>query len=191
VALVPLRSLSPRELSQNLGLRARIRSRSPADLTLGLFVRVQAMRHTHVSDPCAATKNFSSPRTRRFLGRSRSCRFSPAASAELGDLFDRSLHGAPNRFASQSPPTPRPFFAACDRGFAATASTKHPLNRPLLPRVAESAITSPESLGKLFLLRPRSALSPRENSVSKPTLFHIPTPRFAAHVPTQFRLFSH
>jgi len=144
VAVVPLRSLSPRELSQNLGLPTHeaevVRQRDFDELFF--FAGASDADITRFRS-LAATKNFSL--------RGQGVLWSLAMGAdfrrcirELGDLFDRSLHGHAHRFAIAPPAEAASIFPACDRGIRLTGSTKEgPTESPAAPRFVEAAITSP------------------------------------------------
>jgi hypothetical protein len=144
VAVVPLRSLSPRELSQNLGLPNHeaevVRQRDFDEL---FFFAGASDADIARFRSLAATKNFSL--------REQGVLWSLAVGAdfrrcirELGDLFERSLHGRANRFAIAPPADATSIFPACDRGICLTASTKEgPPESPASPRFVEAAITSP------------------------------------------------
>jgi len=144
VPVVPLRSLSPRVLSQNLGLPTHeaevVRQRDFDEL---FFFAGASDADIARFRSLAATKNFSL--------REQGVLWSLALGAdfrrcirELGDLFDRSLHGHAHRFAIAEPADATSIFHACDRGIRLTASTKEvAAESTTAASFVESAITSP------------------------------------------------
>ena len=145
VPVVPLRSLSPRELSQNLGLPTHeaevVRQRDFDEL---FFFAGASDADIIRFRSLAAAKNFSL--------REQGVLWSLAVGAdfrrcirELGDLFNRSLHGHANRFAVAPSAEAISIFPACDRGIRLTASAKEvDTESTASPRFAEAAITSPD-----------------------------------------------
>lgn len=63
---------------------------------------------------------------------------------EIGELYDRSLHGHANRFALAAGADSAAILSSCDRGIRLTSSSKHSLSdSPESHRPNELAITSP------------------------------------------------
>ena len=141
--VVPLRSLSPRELSQNLGLPTHeaevVRQRDFDELFF--FAGASDADITRFRS-LAATKNFSLREHGVFWSLAVGADFRRCIR-ELGDLFDRSLHSHANRFAIAQPADATSIFPACDRGIRLAASTKEPSESPTEPRFVEAAISSP------------------------------------------------
>jgi len=145
VPVVPLRSLSPRELSQNIGLpnhEAEVVRQRDFD---ELFFFAGA------SD--ADIARFRSLAERKNLSlREHGVLWSLALGAdfrrcirELGELFDRSFHSHANRFAVAPASASESIFPACDRGIRLSTSTKVVSSQaPASLRFAESAITAPD-----------------------------------------------
>ena len=145
VPVVPLRSLSPRELSQNLGLPTHeaevVRQRDFDELFF--FAGASDADITRFRS-LAAAKNFSL--------REQGVLWSLAVGAdfrrcirELGDLFNRSLHGHANRFAIAPSAEATSIFPGCDRGIHLTTSAKEVATESSAsPRFAETTITSPD-----------------------------------------------
>ena len=144
VPVVPLRSLSPRELAQNVGLPNHeaelVRQRDFDEL----FFFAGATEEDINRFKSRAQQEDLSLREQGVL-------WSLAVGAdirrclrELGDLYDRSLRTHANRFAITTPPEASSIFSACDRGIRLTASSKSLAETPLHPdRFAEIPITAP------------------------------------------------
>lgn len=124
VPVVPLRSLSPRELAQNIGLPNH---------------EAELARQRDFDEPFffagsgeADIARFKSLVQRRGLSlREEGVLSSIAVGAdvrkcirELGDLYDRSLRSHANRFAIAAPDDSASIFPACDRGIRLTANSK-------------------------------------------------------------------
>ena len=143
VSVVPLRSLSPRELSQNLGLPTHeaevVRQRDFDEL---FFFAGASDADIARFRSLAAAKNFSLREHGVFWSLAVGADFRRCIR-ELGDLFDRSLHSHANRFVIAEPADATSVFPACDRGIRLAASTKEPTESPAEPRFVEAAITSP------------------------------------------------
>lgn len=145
VPVVPLRTLSPRELSQNVGLPNHeaevVRQRDfdelfffagAADADIARFRGLAASRNLYLREHGVFWSLSVGSDVRRCI-------------RELGDLFDRSLHGHANRFAIGTPADPDSILPACDRGIRLATSTKD-LSREVFPssRFTEYAITAPD-----------------------------------------------
>ncbi len=151
VPVVPLRSLSPRELSQNLGLPTHeaevVRQRDFDELFF--FAGASDADITRFRS-LASAKNFSLREQGVFWSLAVGADFRRCIR-ELGALFDRSLHGHANRFAIAQPTDSTSIFPACDRGIRLTTSTKEaPVESPAAPRFVEAAITSPNLWGTVL-----------------------------------------
>jgi len=124
VPIVPLRSLSPRELAQNVGL-----PNHEAELTRQrdfdeLFFFAGASEEDINRFKSRAEEEKLSLREQGVL-------WSLAVGAdirrcirELGDLYDRSLRAHAHRFAIAPPSESSSIFSVCDRGIRLAASTK-------------------------------------------------------------------
>ena len=124
VLVVPLRSLTPRELSQNIGLPGQeaelARQRDFDEL---FFFAGASDEDIARFQSLAQQKNLSL--------RQHGILWSLALGAdvkrcirELGDLYDRSFRSHANRFAIAAPGEAPALFSVCDRGIRITASTK-------------------------------------------------------------------
>jgi mannosyl-3-phosphoglycerate phosphatase len=142
LSLVALRSLSPRELAQNIGLpnqEAELFRQRDFD---ELFFFAGAGEEDIARFRALAKENNYALREQGVL-------WSLAAGAdikrcirEIGDLYDRSLRAHVIRFAIGSSSEPSALFAACDRGVRLTASSKESAVATKDPsRVTEIAIT--------------------------------------------------
>jgi len=145
VPVVPLRTLSPRELSQNVGLPNHeaevVRQR---DFDALFFFAGAADADIVRFRGLAANKNLYLREHGVFWSLSVGSDFRRCIR-ELGDLFDRSLHGHANRFAITTPADSDSIFSVCDRGIRLVASTKDlPAEAPHPSRFAEYAITAPD-----------------------------------------------
>ncbi len=143
VPVVPLRSLSPRELAQNVGLpnhEAELARQRDFD---ELFFFAGASEEDITRFKSRAQQENLSLREQGVL-------WSLAAGAdirrcirELGDLYDRSLRTHSNRFAIAAPSESSSIFSACDRGIRLAANTKSlPEASPDSDRFAEIPITA-------------------------------------------------
>jgi mannosyl-3-phosphoglycerate phosphatase len=145
VPVVPLRSLSPRELSQNIGLPNHeaevVRQR---DFDEVFFFAGASDEDIARFRSLAETKNMSL--------REHGVLWSLALGAdfrrcirELGELFDRSFHSHAYRFAVCPSSESESVFPACDRGIRLSTSTE--VVSPEAPaslRFAECALTAPD-----------------------------------------------
>jgi predicted mannosyl-3-phosphoglycerate phosphatase (HAD superfamily) len=144
VPVVPLRSLSPRELSQNINL-----PNNEADLVRQrdfdeLFFFAGASDEDIARFQSLAKQESLSLRQQGIL-------WSLAAGAnvkscvrELGDLYDRSLRTHSNRFAIAARSESSALFSVCDRGIRLTANTEEtPEQRASASRFADCSITAP------------------------------------------------
>jgi predicted mannosyl-3-phosphoglycerate phosphatase (HAD superfamily) len=124
VPIVPLRSLSPRELAQNVGLPNREAELARQRDFDELFFFAGASEKD--------ISRFKSRTEQENLSlREQGVLWSLAVGAdirrcirELGDLYDRSLRAHANRFAIAAPSESSFIFPACDRGIRLTVSTK-------------------------------------------------------------------
>jgi len=145
VTVVPLRSLSPRELSQNTGLPGH-----EAELTRQrdfdeLFFFAGAS-----DDDLARFKSLA--QEKKFALRQHGAFWSIALGPDVrrcirdvGDLYDRSLHSHANRFAIAVAGDAEAVLPACDRGVRVVASTKSVASESQSTgRVLEIAITAPD-----------------------------------------------
>lgn len=143
VSVVPLRSLSPRELAQNIGLptqEAELARQRDFD---ELFFFAGA------SDPDIAHCK-SLAQQRGLSLREQGAIWSIAAGAdlcqcirELGELYDRSLRSHMSRFAIVAPGDSVSIFSACDRGVRLAANSKRLVETTSQhPRFLELAITA-------------------------------------------------
>jgi len=145
VPVVPLRSLSPRELSQNIGLPNHeaevVRQRDfdelfffagAADADIARFRGLAANQNLSLREHGVFWSLAVGADSRRCI-------------REIGELFDRSLRGHANRFAITTPADSDSIFPACDRGIRLVASTKGlSTEAPHASRFAEFAISAPD-----------------------------------------------
>lgn len=145
VPVVPLRSLSPRELAQNTGLpnhEAELARQRDFD---ELFFFAGASE-----EDLARFKSMS--QQKKLALREHGAFWSLAVDADLprcirevGDLYDRSLHAHANRFAIAVMSESAGIFPACDRGLRLASSTKNvSADSPAGGRFPEVAITAPD-----------------------------------------------
>jgi predicted mannosyl-3-phosphoglycerate phosphatase (HAD superfamily) len=145
VLVVPLRSLTPRELAQNIALpghEAELARQRDFD---ELFFFAGA------SD--ADIARFKSLAQQKNLSlRQQGVLWSLAVGAdvmrgirELGDLYDRSFRAHANRFAIAAPSESPALFSTCDRGVRLTANTKETSGQAATAsRFVDCAITAPD-----------------------------------------------
>ena len=143
VPVVPLRSLSPRELAQNIGLpnqEAELARQRDFD---ELFFIAGATEEGLARFQSIAQEQKLSLREHGVF-------WSLAVGAdmrrcirELADLFDRSLHGHANRFAIAPSAESANIFPACDRGIQLLSSKSAVLEPHNPSRFQELPITSP------------------------------------------------
>lgn len=144
VSVVPLRSLTPRELAQNIGLpnhEAELARQRDFD---ELFFFAGAGEGDIARFKSRAQQE-------NLLLRERGVVWSLAVGAnirccvrELGDLYDRSLRTHANRFAIAAPSESPSVFPVCDRGIRLTAGAKDQTETPSqLTRFSEISITAP------------------------------------------------
>jgi len=144
VPVVRLRSLSPRELAQNIGLPNH-EAELARQCDFGeLFFFAGAGEVDIARFKSLAHQKQVSLRERGalwFLSVGADlCR----CLRELGDLYDRSLRTHANRFAIAAPLDSGSIFSACDRGVRLTANTKDLSERPSrLSRFPDIPITAP------------------------------------------------
>ncbi|HWZ97456.1 MAG TPA: hypothetical protein VN025_06825 [Candidatus Dormibacteraeota bacterium] len=145
VPVVPLRSLSPRELAQNIGLpshEAELARQRDFDV---LFFFAGASEEDISRFKSAAHQKNLALRRQGVL-------WSLAVGAdikrcvqEVGDLYDRSLRAHTNRFAIGPSMESNALFSACDRGIRLTATSKEsspPNSNP--SRFGEIPLTAPD-----------------------------------------------
>jgi predicted mannosyl-3-phosphoglycerate phosphatase (HAD superfamily) len=145
VPVVPLRTLSPRELSQNIGLPNReaevVRQRDFDEL---FFFAGAGDADIARFRGVAANRNLSLREHGLFWSLAIDADFRRCIR-ELGDLFDRSLHGHAHRFAVTTPGDSASIFPACDRGIRLATSTKNLSGEaPATSRFADSLVTAPD-----------------------------------------------
>jgi len=157
VSVVPLRSLSPRELAQNIGLPNKeaelVRQRDFDEL----FFFAGAGKED-------VTRFKTHAKQRNYALREQGILWSLAIGAdtkrcirEVGDLYDRSLRAHVVRFAIGSSAEPSPLFAACDRGVRLIATSKDPAMVAKDPsRLTEIAITAFDLWESVIALLTRS-----------------------------------
>jgi predicted mannosyl-3-phosphoglycerate phosphatase (HAD superfamily) len=124
VPIVPLRSLSPRELAQNVGLpnhEAELARQRDFD---ELFFFAGASEEDISRFKSRAEQENLSLREQGVLWSLGVGADIRRCIRELGDLYDRSLRAHANRFAIAAPSESSFIFPACDRGIRLTASTK-------------------------------------------------------------------
>jgi hypothetical protein len=143
VSVVPLRSLSSRELAQNIGLPNKeaelVRQRDFDEL----FFFAGASEED-------VTRFKTHAKQRNYALREQGVLWSLAIGAdtkrcirEVGDLYDRSLRAHVARFAIGPSAESSPLFAACDRGVRLIATSKDPAITAKDPsRLTEIAITA-------------------------------------------------
>jgi len=144
VSIVPLRSLRPRELAQNIGLPNQeaelVRQRDFEEL----FFFAGATANDHLQFQSLAQQ-------RKLSLREHGVFWSIAVGADLrrcirevGDLYDRSVHAHLNRFAIATSSESVDIFQACDRGVRLASSAKSIAPGPESPgRFSELPITTP------------------------------------------------
>ena len=151
VSIVSLRSLSPRELAQNMGLPNQeaelVRQRDFDELFFfagagdGDVTRFKAyaeQRNCALREHGVFWSLAVGPDTKRCI-------------REIGDLYDRSLRAHVIRFAIGAPAGPSALFAACDRGVRLTASLRDSAKAAESPsRLEEIAITAPDLWERVF-----------------------------------------
>jgi mannosyl-3-phosphoglycerate phosphatase len=153
VSIVPLRSLSPRELSQNIGLPSQ-----EAELTRQrdfdeLFFFAGASE-----EDIARFKSLG--KQKNYQIRLQGVLWSLAVGAdikqcirEVGDLFDRSLRSHAIRFAIGPSTETSTLFSACDRGVRLTASSKESdAASQNSSRFTEIPITAPDLWERILVL---------------------------------------
>jgi predicted mannosyl-3-phosphoglycerate phosphatase (HAD superfamily) len=145
VPVVPLRSLSPRELSQNIGLPNHeaevVRQRDFDEL---FFFAGASDADIERFRFLAESKNLALRKHGMFWSLALGADFRRCIR-EVGDLFDRSFHSHANRFAITSTSESASIFPACDGGIRVAASTKDLSEvSSTSPRFAESVITAPD-----------------------------------------------
>ena len=124
VPVVPLRSLSPRELAQNVGLpnhEAELARQRDFD---ELFFFAGASEEDINRFKSHAEEEKLSLREQGVLWSLGVGADIRRCIRELGDLYDRSLGAHTNRFAIAPPSESSSIFSACDRGIRLTASAK-------------------------------------------------------------------
>ncbi len=145
VPVVPLRSLSPRELSQNIGLpthEAEVGRQRDFD---ELFFFAGAS-DADIARFCslALAKNMSLREHGVVWSLALGADFRRCIRA-VGDLFDRSFHNHVNRFAIAPPADSASIFPACDRGIRLLGFTKDlSAVSSAAPRFSDVAITAPD-----------------------------------------------
>lgn len=144
VPVVPLRTLSPRELSQNIGLPNHeaevVRQRDFDEL---FFFAGAADVDIARFRGLAANKNLSLREHGVFWSLAVGADFRHCIR-EIGELFDRSLHGHANRFAITTLADSDSISQACDRRIRLVTSAKDLSGEaPHTSRFAEYAITTP------------------------------------------------
>jgi len=126
VPVVPLRSLSSRELAQNVGLpKQEAELARQRDFDEPFFFAGSGDEDIVRFKVLAQQKGFSL--------REQGVFWSMAVGAdirrcirELGDLYDRSLRSHANRFAIAAPHDSASILPACDRGIRLTSNSKSP-----------------------------------------------------------------
>lgn len=124
ISVVPLRSLSPRELAQNIGLpnheaeQARQRDfdelfffAGASEQDIARFKSLAQEKGFSLREQGALWSVAVGPDLRRCI-------------RELGELYDRSFRAHASRFAIAAPDDSAAIFSACDRGVRLTANSK-------------------------------------------------------------------
>jgi len=143
VSIVPLHSLSPRELAQNIGLpNHEAELARQRDFDELFFFAGSGEKDVTRFKSLATQKKLSLREHGVFcsLAVNRDIRM---CIRELGDLYDRSLHGHVNRIAIAPSADSVTIFSACDRGIRLSANAKGP-DPSESSRFSEIPITSPD-----------------------------------------------
>jgi mannosyl-3-phosphoglycerate phosphatase len=153
VAVVALRSLSPRELAQNIGLPNQeaelVRQRDFDEL----FFFAGAGEEDITRFKLHAKERNCTLREQGVLWSLAVGADTKRCIREIGDLYDRSLRAHVIRFAIGASAGPSALFAACDRGVRLTASSRDSAIAAENPsRLTEIAITAADLWERIFTL---------------------------------------
>jgi len=143
VPVVPLRSLSPRELAQNISLPNREAELARQRDFDELFFFAGANEEDIARFKSLAQQKGVALREKGALWSLAIGRDLRRGIRELGDLYDRSLRTHANRFAIAESADSASVFPACDRGIRLTANSKD-VRRPSseLSRFSDIPITA-------------------------------------------------